>query len=32
MILYGREEDITVIEIWINANRADIEKQEASFR
>ena len=31
-VLYGREEDIAVIEIWINANRADIEEQEASFR
>jgi len=31
-ILYGREEDISVIEIWTNANRADIEEQEASFR
>jgi hypothetical protein len=31
-VLYGREEDIAVIEIWIDANRADIEEQEASFR
>jgi hypothetical protein len=29
---YGREDDIAVIELWINANRADIEEQEASFR
>jgi hypothetical protein len=32
MVKYGREEDIAAIRTWINANRPDIEKRDASYR
>jgi hypothetical protein len=31
-VRYGREEDIAAIQSWINANRDQIEKRDASYR